>query len=74
MWFASTQDNFYYINCYCTGAYKQNHLWKNLAAVEVIIDPDTGEIVDIVDFNYFYSYAVGDNRMILSGSERLNYL
>lgn len=49
-------------------------MWKNLAAVDVIIDPDTGKIVDIADFNYFYGYAVGDNKMTLSSFEQLTYL
>lgn len=74
MWFACTGDNFYFINCFCTGAYERNHFWKNLAAVDVIIDPDTGKIVDIADFNYFYGYAVGDNSMTLSSFEQLTYL
>lgn len=73
MWFTSTEDDFYFINCFCTGAYERNHLWVNLAAVDVIIDPDTGKIVDIADFNYFYGYAVGDNKMTLSSFEQLKY-
>ncbi len=75
MWFLSTtEEDFYFINCFCTGAYAQNYYWKNYAVVDVIIDPDTGRLVDIADDNYFYGHAVGDNKMTLSSFEQLTYL
>lgn len=27
----------------------------------VIIDPSTGKLIDIENFNYYYDYAVGSN-------------
>ncbi len=55
---------FYKIHCVCSGAYKENTLWKDLKYVTVLIDPDTGKLVDISDFNYFYDFApVGSNSL-----------
>lgn len=52
---------FYRIHCSCTGAYAENDLWQYLDSVTVFIDPDTGKLVDISYFNYFYHFAVGSN-------------
>lgn len=29
----------------------------------VIIDPSTGKLIDIENFNYYYDYAVGSNSL-----------
>lgn len=58
-----SNNNFYSIHCMCTGAYKQNNLWKDYNQVTVIIDPSTGKLIDIENFNYFYDYAVGSNSL-----------
>lgn len=61
--FTSSTD-FYKIHCTCSGAYKENSLWQDLKYVTVLIDPDTGKLVDISDFNYFYDFApVGSNSL-----------
>lgn len=52
---------FYSINCLCTGAYAQNNLVKDMNTVTVIVDPETGKMIDIYSFNYFYDFAVGSN-------------
>lgn len=54
-------DVFYRIHCRCTGAYAENNLWQDLNWVTLLIDPDTGKVVDILDFNYLYNYAAGSN-------------
>lgn len=57
---------FYSIHCSCMGAYIENNLWKNLDYVVVIIDPNTGKMIDIMEFNYFYDFAVGSNELIFT--------
>lgn len=55
-------SNFYRINCFCTGAYAMNNYSQNYNYVTVIIDPETGRLIDIVYFNYYYNFApVGSN-------------
>lgn len=55
-------SNFYRINCFCTGAYAMNNYSQNYNHVTVIIDPETGKLIDIVEFNYYYDFApVGSN-------------
>ena len=56
-----SNNPFYNIYCSCSGAYAANRLWENLNAVTVIIDPATGKMIDILEFNYYYQYAVGSN-------------
>ena len=53
----------YNINCLGTGAYSDNTFRDaNFDAVKVLIDPDTGLLVDILEYNYFYEFApVGTN-------------
>lgn len=58
-------EGFYYIHCRCTGAYSANNCWRDYNWVRVIIDPETGTLIDIVDFNYFYDYAAGSNYISL---------
>jgi len=38
-------------------------LWQDFKAVTVIIDPSTGKLIDIENFNYYYDYAVGSNSL-----------
>lgn len=55
-------SNFYRINCFCTGAYAMNNYSQTYNYVTVIIDPETGKLIDIVEFNYYYDFApVGSN-------------
>lgn len=56
-------DNvFYRINCWGTGAYSMNTYRNDFNIVTVLIDPDTGNLIDIVEFNYYYDFApVGNN-------------
>ncbi len=63
-----SDSNFYSVHCVCSGAYKENHLWQDFKAVTVIIDPATGKLIDIEDFNYFYDYAVGSNSLTFTRS------
>ena len=58
-----SDSNFYSVHCRCTGAYKENNLWQDFKAVTVIIDPSTGKLIDIENFNYYYDYAVGSNSL-----------
>ena len=39
-----------------------NTYLADMDSVTVLIDPDTGKLIDIVEFNYFYDFApVGSN-------------
>ena len=58
-----SQNEFYNVHCRCTGAYAENNLWKEFKAVTVIIDPATGRLIDIEQFNYFYDFAQGSNSL-----------
>lgn len=56
-------DNiFYRINCWGTGAYSMNTFRQDFNVVTVLVDPETGNLIDIVEFNYYYDFApVGTN-------------
>ena len=57
-----SDSDFYHIDCYGTGAYRMNTYLDDMDSVTVLIDPDTGKLIDIVEFNYFYDFApVGSN-------------
>lgn len=59
-----SDTNFYKVPCRGTGAYAQNTFWHDFNAVTVLIDPNTGKLVDIVEFNYYYDFApVGSNSL-----------
>ena len=57
--------NFYTIDCACSGAYAENNFSKSMNTVAVAIDPETGKLIDIVEFNYFYQFAVGGNSITI---------
>ena len=44
---------------------QENNLWQDFKAVTVIIDPSTGKLIDIENFNYYYDYAVGSNLSLI---------
>lgn len=50
----SANNPFYTIHNLCSGAYSGNTLWQDLRYVNVFINPNTGKVVDIEWFNYFY--------------------
>ena len=56
-------DKIYNINCIGTGAYVKNTYVGDFNSVRVLIDPNSGDLVDILDFNYFYDYEqlIGSN-------------
>lgn len=54
--FASSSDSFYKINCRGTGAYAANTYQGQTDYVTVLIDPETGKMIDILHFNYYYDY------------------
>lgn len=62
--FVSDSDTFYEINCYGTGNYKPNTLVKGFKNVTVLIDPDSGKVIDITEYNYFYQYIMGSNNIV----------
>lgn len=56
---------FYKIDCFGSGAYKMNTYKDNSCYVDVAIDPESGKLIDIINFNYFYDFApVGSNKII----------
>lgn len=44
----------YTIHNNCSGAYAGNNMWTDLNMCNVFIDPDTGRVIDIEWYNYFY--------------------
>jgi hypothetical protein len=52
-------DDFYILNCNCTGAYIDEYMNTSLNWGTVYINPDTGKVVDIYFFNYFYDFIRG---------------
>lgn len=56
-------DNvFYRVNCWGTGAYSMNTFRQDFNVVTVLVDPESGNLIDIVEFNYYYDFApVGTN-------------
>lgn len=62
-----TGNNLYRIHNYCTGAYSMNNFSEDFNAVNVLIDPATGKLVDILEFNYYYDFApVGTNKILFT--------
>lgn len=56
---------FYKVHCFGSGAYEGNTCDADFNAVTVAIDPESGKLIDIIDFNYFYDFApVGSNKII----------
>jgi hypothetical protein len=53
--FVASSSSFYTIDCYGTGVYSGTTEQLNSGSVTVLIDPDTGLLVDIYDHNYYYS-------------------
>ena len=66
MFFADESVKFYRIMCRGTGAYLENTVFFDPSYVIVLIDPDTGKLVDISEPNYFYDYAMGANSITTS--------
>lgn len=57
-------DALYTIHNYGSGAYKMNTYSDDMDVVNVLIDPDTGKLIDILELNYFYQIVpVGNNRI-----------
>ncbi|MBO4375664.1 MAG: hypothetical protein J5811_00065 [Lachnospiraceae bacterium] len=56
------EHDMYLVHCKCDGPFSMNNYWIDFGAVTVIVDPDTGKLIEISDFNYFYDFApVGTN-------------
>ncbi|MBR4832270.1 MAG: hypothetical protein IKZ97_06565, partial [Butyrivibrio sp.] len=58
--------HFYSIQCVGTGAYAGDTMWEDLGYVIVLIDPDDGKLIDIMELNYFYHFASGSNSINFS--------
>ena len=62
-----SESDFYRVHCRCTGYYSSNNYWQDYNWVTAIIDPETGKLIDIYRFNYYYDYApVGTNYITIS--------
>lgn len=67
-------SNFYRIHCTGSGEYSMNTLREDLNNVTVLIDPETGKLIDIVEFNYYYDFApVGTNYITWTRSYTMTY-
>lgn len=73
MFYAEDSVKFYKIMCQGTGAYAENTLYSNPNYVIVLIDPDTGKLVDIAEFNYFYEHAIGSNSLVTSSRKDMKF-
>lgn len=58
--FSDPNTPFYKIHNVCSGAYAGNSMWADLNYAQVYIDPDTGRVIDIRYFNYFYEIGSHD--------------
>ena len=58
-----TLSFFYHIHCNCSGAYIANKYNGDFNFVTVLINPDTGNLVDIEHINYYYEFIGGSNSM-----------
>lgn len=57
--------NCYTIHCNCTGAYAANTCNEDLSRVTVLIDPETGKLIDILEPNYYYDLCPTGSNSIL---------
>ena len=64
LFYGEPDADFYDIACLGTGSYQSDTLYKQPDYVIVLIDPDTGKLVDISEYNYFYQHIMGGNRII----------
>lgn len=68
-------SNFYKVHCIGTGAYSTNTYWHDYNEATVLIDPATGKLIDIVDFNYYYDFApIGSNSITFTTPYTLEIL
>lgn len=56
MTFKSDND-FYKIDCQTSGAYAGETVVEKYQEVTVLIDPQSGKLIDIVDPNFYYSFV-----------------
>ena len=69
-YYSDTVD-FYKIHCRGTGAYSMNTFWDETNYVTVVIDPQSGNLIDISEPNYYYQLiTVGDNEITMTASYR----
>lgn len=65
------ETNFYKIHCKGTGTYSMNTCWRDYPYVTVVIDPQSGNLIDIFEPNYYYHLiTVGNNEITVTGSYR----
>lgn len=65
------KEEFYKLNCFCSGKYQLEYMLENLNWATVFINPDTGRVIDICSFSYFYEY-VGLDKLKYSTDEKKN--
>lgn len=73
MFYADESVKFYRIMCRGTGAYQNNTLFVDPNYAIVLIDPDTGKLVDIAEFNYFYDFAMGSNHITYARQKDMKF-
>lgn len=66
-----TSSPCYSIHNVCSGAYKDNTLWDDLNYCNIFVDPNTGKVIDIAWYNYFYE--VGNYKLSYSTIGSLDY-
>lgn len=72
--YAHPSKKFYRIHCRGTGAYSSNTVWTETNYVSVLIDPESGQLIDIVDPNYYYQLVpVGHNSILYATSYSITY-
>lgn len=70
----TSNSDFYAIHCVGTEAYEENTYWDEMDIVQVLVDPSTGKLIDIISVNYFYDIApVGTNKISIANNYVMTY-
>lgn len=65
-------SNLYKIHCYGSGAYSGNTFNQDMTFATVIIDPESGRLIDIDYYNYYYDFnPTGNNSITLLNNSSL---
>lgn len=61
----------YSIHNVCSGAYAGNKMWKDLKFCNIFVDPNTGKVIDIEWYNYFYE--IGNHKISYYSTNSMKY-
>ena len=61
---SDSDDSLYKINCFCSGIYRSEYMLEDLNWATVFINPNTGKVIDICFFSYFYDFVGGASNLL----------